>query len=119
ILFNAQGDALLADFGIATTLATTTNQPEINVGTPSYMAPEHFKGKVSKESDQYALGCIAYELFTGRKPFHATDFFSLGFQHLTEPPIAPSQFNPSIPAHVEQAILKAMAKERTDRHTGI
>lgn len=119
ILFSAKGDALLADFGIATMLATTAQQPENNIGTPSYMAPEHFKGTVSKESDQYALGCIAYEVFTGRKAFNTTNFFSLGFQHLTEPPLAPTQLNPSLPLHSEQAILKAMAKERADRFPDI
>src|SRR5205823_2933497 len=119
ILFDAKGEALLADFGIATTLVNTANQPENNVGTPSYMAPEHFKGKVSKESDQYALGCIAYEVFTGYKPFNANDLFSMSFQHLAEPPLTPSQLNPCLPQHIERAILKAMAKQRADRFPGI
>src|SRR5438874_11707808 len=119
ILFNAKGEALLADFGIATTLVNTVNQPENNVGTPSYMAPEHFKGKVSKESDQYALGCIAYEVFTGYKPFNANDLFSMSFQHLAEPPLTPSQLNPCLPQHIERAILKAMAKQCADRFPDI
>jgi serine/threonine protein kinase len=72
ILFNAQGDALLADFGIATMLATASVQHlKIVSGTPSYMAPEQFQGVISKEGDQYALGCIAYELVTGHRPFSA------------------------------------------------
>src|SRR5262249_35760883 len=69
ILFNAQGEALLADFGIATVLTTTETQQVDRVGTPAYMAPEQFEGMVSTKSDQYALGCVAYELLTGRKPF--------------------------------------------------
>src|SRR5213080_1883256 len=69
ILFNAKGEALLADFGIATVLSTMTINYNITViGTPAYMAPEQFRGALSKESDQYALGCIAYELYTGHKP---------------------------------------------------
>src|SRR6266487_2049947 len=56
------------------------------------MAPEQFRGIISKESDQYGLGCIAYELFTGSKPFNAPDFFALGYKHLTAYPIAPTQF---------------------------
>ena len=119
ILFNTRGDALLMDFGIATALATASIKVMDNSGTPTYMAPEQFRGQISKESDQYALGCIAYELFTGQAPFAALDFFSLGFKHLSEPPLAPSKLNSEVPAHVEQAILKALSKERTDRYPDI
>src|SRR5260370_37263899 len=88
-------------------------------GTPPYMAPEQFQGIISKEGDQYALGCIAYELMTGRLPFTAPDFLSMGFKHLTESPTAPSQFNSKLPTTVEAVILKALAKQRVERHTDI
>jgi serine/threonine protein phosphatase PrpC len=117
ILFNIKSEALLADFGIATVLATTSIKQTAIMGTPSYMAPEQFRGIVSKESDQYALGCIAYELFTGSKPFNAPDFFALGFKHLTEYPIAPTQLNPRLPKYIEHAIFKAIMKERTERYS--
>ncbi len=119
ILFNVKGDALLADFGIATTLATASIKFVDASGSPPYMAPEQFQGTVSKESDQYSLGCIAYELFTGHRPFSAPDPFAIGFKHLTEAPVPPTRLNPNIPSHIEQAILKAMAKERTDRYPTI
>ncbi|HEY6540283.1 MAG TPA: serine/threonine-protein kinase, partial [Ktedonobacteraceae bacterium] len=119
ILFNAGGEALLSDFGIATTLSTASVKAVGLIGTPLYMAPEQFQGVISKESDQYALGCIAYELVTGQPPFTAPDFISLGFRHLSVAPVPPSQLNPNIPLHVEQAILKAIAKQRHDRHTDI
>lgn len=119
ILFNARGDALLTDFGIATTLATASIKHIDNAGTPAYMAPEQFRGQISKECDQYALGCIAYELFTGRPPFAAPDFFSMGFKHLMEAPVLPTASNPRMPAHIEQAILKALAKQRTERYPTI
>lgn len=114
ILFNAQGDALLADFGIATMLATSMKSGTA-VGTPYYMAPEQFRGTISKEGDQYALGCIAYQIMTGRLPFDAPDFFSLGYKHMSEAAMPPTQLNLLIPYPVEEAILKAMAKQRTDR----
>src|SRR5438105_8774758 len=70
ILFNAKGDALLADFGIALLQETVTRQrATASMGTPMYMAPEHFQGVVSRRSDQYSLACVAYELLTGRPPF--------------------------------------------------
>ncbi len=119
ILFNAKNEALLADFGIATTLSTSSVKYSSVIGTPSYMAPEQFQGTVSKEGDQYALGCIAYELFTGHVPFSAPDFFAMGFKHLTDQPVAPTQFNPALPAHIERAILKAMAKKRGERHADV
>src|SRR6266567_9063057 len=119
ILFNAKGDALLADFGIAIVLATSSVKQIDATGTPAYMAPEQFRGMISKESDQYSLGCIAYELFTGHQPFTAPDFVAMGFLHATETPLPPTQWNPDLPVHIERAILKAIAKLRTDRHADI
>src|SRR6266581_9383176 len=103
ILFNAQGDALLADFGIATMLSTASiKHVTVIGGTPPYMAPEQFQGMVSKESDQYALGCIAYELLTGRQPFSAPDFISMGLKHITEQTLATKQINPHVSLSLEQ-----------------
>ncbi len=120
ILFNVKEEALLADFGIAIEMpATTVKNDAIVIGTPSYMAPEQFEGTVSKLSDQYALGCIAYELVTGQRPFQAHDFFAIAVMHAKETAIPPRQLNTSLPIHIEQAILKAMAKERIQRHADV
>src|SRR6266446_7022915 len=119
ILFNDKGDALLADFGIATILTTASIKQTSTTGTMAYMAPEQFHEMVSKESDQYALGCIAYELFTGHMPFIASNVASLITKCLMEQPIAPRQYNPGLPVHIEAAILKAMAKERTERYANV
>lgn len=117
ILFNAEGDALLADFGIAIQLQKTRRVDEI--GTPPYMSPEQFKGKVSKKSDQYALACIAYELLTGQQLFTADDPYTIGYKHIYEPPVLPSSLNPDIPASIEEVILKALSKERDDRYESV
>jgi serine/threonine protein kinase len=116
ILFNHEGQALLADFGIATILTSASFQSAKLTGTPTYMAPEQFQGHISKESDQYALGCIGYELVTGHPPFSTDNVFATGFKHLKETPTAPIQLNPGLPAYIEHAILKAMAKERSNRY---
>ncbi|HVB23297.1 MAG TPA: protein kinase [Ktedonobacteraceae bacterium] len=118
ILFSASGTALLADFGIATVLANSMQYGTV-IGTPSYMAPEQFRGTISKEGDQYALGCIAYELVTGRRPFSAADFFTLGSKHMSETPIPPTQLNMLLPRSLEQVIFKAMAKKRTERYSSV
>ena len=119
ILFNAKGEALLADFGIAKMLATIGIRQGTTIGTPAYMAPEQFRGIASREGDQYALGCIAYELFTGQRPFTAPDMASMMYKHLNEQPTTPSQLNPQLPVHIERAILTTMAKERAERHADV
>ncbi len=120
ILFNNRGDALLADFGIAIarTTATLEQVTEVN-GTPAYMAPEQFRGKASRRSDQYSLGCIAYELVTGRKPFIAPDAISLGLKHMHESPIPPTRLNPDLPPQIEYIILKTLEKRRINRYPDV
>ncbi|MGI9061023.1 MAG: protein kinase domain-containing protein [Ktedonobacteraceae bacterium] len=121
ILFNAKGEAVLADFGIAAILSSAHTRDVGNAGTPAYMAPEMFEGKVSVKSDQYSLGCIAYELVTGHKPFEleGVPIYAAHYQHAHVEPDAPSQSNPTIPSHLEKAILTAMAKDRANRHTDV
>jgi len=121
ILFNAKGEAVLADFGIAAILSSARTRDVGDAGTPAYMAPEMFEGKVSVKSDQYTLGCIAYELVTGRKPFEVEGIpiIAVQFQHAKVEPDAPTQHNPRIPSHIEKAILTAMAKDRATRHADV
>jgi ATP-dependent Clp endopeptidase proteolytic subunit ClpP len=119
ILFNEKDAALVADFGIATVLNTSSIKHTNAVGTYQYMAPEEYQDLVCKESDQYALGCIAYELFTGHLPFQASHTASIIAKHLTEQPLPLRKFNPELPEHIENAILKALAKQRTHRHADI
>jgi len=121
ILFNAKGDALLADFGIAAVLTSGETKDVGRRGTIYYMAPEQFAGKASPKSDQYALGCIAYELFTGQRLFvipHPS-LEVMWYHHAKVEPIAPRQINPQLPVHIEQAILKAVEKERKNRYTTV
>ena len=119
ILFNTQDVALLADFGIATALTTASVKVGQVAGTPLYMAPEQFRGIASKESDQYGLACIAYELLTGSTPFAAADFVAMAYQHVHEQPRPPRQLNPALPVHMEQAIMKALSKERHERFPSV
>ena len=120
ILFNAKDEALLSDFSIAIEQNRTHMEQEIDViGTPAYMAPEQFDGHVSTRSDQYALGCISYELLTGRRPFQAHNTGMLIQKHKYENPIPLTQLNPQIPLHIEQAILKAMAKSLYNRYENV
>ncbi len=116
ILFDARQDALLADFGIAVFLETTKTKYVDVIGSPLYMAPEQFEGFASRRSDQYALACIGYEMLTGSPPFTGQHAVIIGMKHQMEMPVPPRQHNPTIPEYVERALLKAMAKERTERY---
>ena len=118
ILFNENGEVLLADFGLATPLLSTNTEIVDEVGTPLYMAPEQFENKVSAKSDQYALGCIAYELLTGQHPFPVSKV-ALKHYHQSIAPKAPAELNPLLPLSISDAILKAMAKNRNDRHKDV
>ncbi|GAC1380237.1 MAG: hypothetical protein NVS4B7_11260 [Ktedonobacteraceae bacterium] len=120
ILFNAQGEALLADFGIAIMqTAISSRCASAAIGTPLYMAPERFRNYVSRRSDQYSLGCVAYELVTGQPPFLPTENVAMGLKHLREDPVPPTHLNPAVPPHVEQAILQALEKRRINRHSDV
>src|SRR5579884_2191092 len=110
ILFDQDDHALLADFGIATLIQLR--------GTPSYMAPEQFKGRAYPQSDQYALACIAYELLTGQRVFTG-DGLALMYQHVHDDPIPPSQHLPTLSPSVERAILTALAKEPQQRYSSV
>ncbi|MDQ2716859.1 MAG: protein kinase [Chloroflexota bacterium] len=117
ILFNARGEAVLTDFGIATSLAGTRTMHTKHVaGSFAYMAPEQFQGVISKESDQYALACVAYTLFTGQPPFDGTTLSELLRQHFYEQPPAPTLLNPCLSPALERVVLKGMAKSREGRY---
>jgi len=73
----------------------------------------------SRLNSQEERESFLYELLTGHPPFTAPDFFALGFKHLMEAPIAPTQLNSNIPEQVEQAILKALAKQRHERFVDV
>ena len=116
ILFNSKGE-VLAHFGIAIVQDTSALEQVTQViGTPEYMAPEQFKGKVSQKSDQYSLGCVFYELITGHPPFTGRDALSVGLKHLRQTPLPPSQFNPNIFSQIENAILKTLEKRYSKRY---
>lgn len=119
ILFRANDEAVMADFDIARVLSRANTAVRSPGGTAAYMAPEQFHGKVRKESDQYALGCIAYELLTGRRPFSGEDQDALVHAHLYEQPLAPTQVNGKLPGGMDGVILRALAKKYAERYEDI
>jgi serine/threonine protein kinase len=65
IMISSHGEVLLTDFGLAR-LVSSRSLPELIVGTPPYMAPEHVRGRLRRESDLYSVGAVLHELLTGR-----------------------------------------------------
>jgi len=127
IFLKKDDGAILADFGIAIELLPGSNGtaiPHIR-GTHPYIAPEQFGGVISKKSDQYSLGCIAYELFTEGHPFeHITilqsdDTVPIERRHKSKPPFKLKDLSNNVPDHIKQAILKAMAEEPEERHDNV
>src|SRR4051794_27081485 len=86
LLVTADGHVKIADFGIATA-GMGTSAPGVAVGTPAYMAPEQaLAGTLGPWTDLYAVGCVAYELCVGERPFADVDeAFALMFRRVHEP----------------------------------
>jgi len=116
ILFSETGDMLLTDFSVVSLQDTFDTEHDHNSSSFPYMAPEQFLGRMNKESDQYALGCIAYELLTGQVPFFATDYAGFKEKHTAEQAIAPTQHNLLLPVTCEEVILKALQKKSDHRY---
>ncbi len=113
------GDATkVMDFGIAR-MAGSSRQTRHghSVGTPAYMAPEQLRGEeCDGRTDLYALGAVFYELVTGKVAFEADSDYKLMMRQLNEPPMAPSESNPELPAVVDRTVLRAMSKLPGDRY---
>jgi energy-coupling factor transporter ATP-binding protein EcfA2 len=118
IMFTADGQVVLTDFGIARIVGEDYSVPDgRTAGTPAYMAPELCQGlEGAQPSDLYALGVILYELLTGRVPFIEDSAEKLVWAHVHSPPPHPRDFNAAIPQAVEAVVLKALSKRPADRY---
>jgi TolB-like protein/tetratricopeptide (TPR) repeat protein/tRNA A-37 threonylcarbamoyl transferase component Bud32 len=119
-----EGHALVADFGIAKALVastategvtqtTTLTSTGLVLGTPAYMAPEQATSDQTADhrADLYALGCLGYELLTGRPPFQATSVRGLLTAHLIEPPTPVTVHRPDVPPGLASLIMGLLAKD--------
>jgi serine/threonine-protein kinase len=107
------------DFGIAKrhSAAKGLTQAGMMAGTPQYMSPEQINDftSVTHLADLYALGCIAYKMFTGQLPFDHDELMPLLMMHVSRPPAPPRSHNPRIPPALEALILRLLAKSPADR----
>jgi serine/threonine-protein kinase len=105
----------LIDFGVSRLASEPPDEDAAIAGTPWCMAPEQWQGQPSTASDVYALGCLLYDLTTGRPPFDGS-LPELMNAHLEQRPARPSWLAKSpMPIELERIILRALAKHPDQR----
>jgi len=117
VWLTTDGAAKIGDFGLAVAIdKTRLTQAGMMVGTVSYMPPEQATGgEATPRSDLYSLGCMLYEMVTGRPPFVGDEAVASIGQHLNTPPVAPTWHRPDCPPGLEALILRLLEKDARKR----
>src|SRR6185295_4903717 len=114
--------AVVMDFGLA---KERTAEPEvvkltqtgIVLGTPEFMSPEQIRGKpLDGRSDVYAVGVLAFEMFTGRLPFAGKTPQEMMLARLKGEPLRLRAVRPELPAKLEEVVAKSLAAEPAERY---
>jgi serine/threonine-protein kinase len=111
------GQVKVLDFGIAradgTRAATAAGTV---VGTAAYLSPEQASGRpADPRSDLYSLGCVLFEMVTGRPPFTADSAVGLAYRQVHDDPGPPSAWRPGLPARLDQVTARLLAKDPSSR----
>lgn len=115
IMVSEEGTAKITDFGTSAWL-NSVPYASTRIGSPPYMAPEQFLGKASYQSDIYSLGCIFYELITGRPPIFDPDPFKI-LEKAQQGRITPPRLrNSKIPRDIDEIIMRCLASKVEDRY---
>jgi len=122
VMFDSHGDAFIVDFGIAKLTESTSQLTGTGtaLGTPSYMAPEQWRGEdAHPASDQYATGVMAYALLTGQLPFTAPNPFALMQKHMYEEAESPSAIREELTTAFDPVFEQVLAKDIPDRYPSV
>ncbi|MFI7062513.1 serine/threonine-protein kinase [Kribbella sp. NPDC050124] len=121
LLLADDGTVKVADFGIVRFLHETTTTLTMTgqiIGTSYFLSPERARGEPAEPpSDVYALGCVLYQLVTGRPPFTGESPAAIMYQHVQNEPAPPSEFQPGLDGELEALILWMLAKDPVRRPT--
>jgi hypothetical protein len=120
VLLTAEGDAKVADFGIARAASeTSVSSGGLVLGTAKYMSPEQATGDpVGPASDLYSLGVVLYEMLTGEVPFEADSEVGVAMKHVNEPPRPPREKNSAVPEGLDAVVMRLLQKKPEERHPG-
>lgn len=109
------GKLKLMDFGLMERLGRPSTGKI--VGTPGYLPPEVVRGGViDATSDLYSIGCLAFEMITGRLPFGGANVVEVIRAHLHTPPPSLASLRPDVPVRLEQIVSRLLAKEPRGRY---
>jgi serine/threonine-protein kinase len=121
----SEGQAMLADFGIAFVCSTESTQTITEVGlalgTPEYMSPEQASGErdLGVPSDLYSLACVIYEMLTGDPPFRGPNSRATMAMHVTRTPPSMRAVRPELPVALDQVLTRALAKAPEARYGSV
>jgi hypothetical protein len=112
--------AIVTDFGIAKALGSGEaglTGTGMLVGTPQYMSPEQASGEkqIDARSDIYSLGCVAYQMLAGRRPFEGDSAQAMIVAHIASLPEPVWRLRPDVPGNVAAAVMRALAKRPDER----
>ena len=117
-----EGEAVLADFGIAMAVkeagGNRLTESGVSLGTPQYMSPEQATGDqaLDARSDVYSIAAVLYEMLAGEPPHTGASVHAIIAKLLTEQPTRLRVIRDTVPAEVDVAVAKALAKLPTDRY---
>src|SRR5262249_39249029 len=119
VLFDADGEPRVTDFGLAKRSAADLTRTQAVVGTPAYMAPEQTQGRgkfATPETDMWALGVILYECLTGARPFDASDAQAVIKQIAEHDPAPPHHPSSRTPQDLATICLKCLPQAPAQRY---
>ena len=117
ILLSGDGQAKIADFGIARPAGSTLTQVGSMLGTPNYMSPEQVKcADVTARSDLFSVGVVMYEMLTGVKPFSAPDVSGILRNVVEREPQLANEVNADVPENVARFVEKLLPKSPDARY---
>lgn len=122
VLISKENEIYLTDFGLARFVEKASSLTgDMIVGTPQYISPEQAVNaeKLDEGTDIYSFGVMIYEMVVGCLPFDGDTTFSVIEDHIYKLPPPPTSIKPDLPVEVEQVILKALAKQRSDRYAKV
>jgi beta-lactam-binding protein with PASTA domain len=117
VIVDQEGVVKVTDFGIARAGASQMTEEGAIIGTAQYLSPEQARGApVDQTSDLYSTGIVLFELLTGQVPFTGDSPVEIAMKHLAETPPAPSELRADVPDDLDLVVLRALAKEPSDRY---